>query len=184
VSEPVVAPYGTGEQIIIQLPGLRDITRAKNIIGKTAILELKLVEAGPAADQASLLTPYNGQVPPETRSRPGLDVGRSTRPMRSIWSARRPRSPGAICECEADPRRGQPARGGVHAQHEGVSKFSRVTAANVGRSLAIVLDNRVQSAPRIEGAIPSAEARITGRFTMPEATDLALVLRSGALPAA
>ena len=56
VSEPTVAPYGsTDNQILVQLPGLSDITRAKNIIGQTAMLELKLVEAGPAADQATLL---------------------------------------------------------------------------------------------------------------------------------
>jgi preprotein translocase subunit SecD len=66
---------------------------------------------------------------------------------------------------------------------EGVSKFSVVTRENIGKLLAIVLDNQVQSAPVIETAIPSAEARITGRFTQQEVTDLALVLRSGALPA-
>jgi preprotein translocase subunit SecD len=66
---------------------------------------------------------------------------------------------------------------------EGVTKFSRVTAANVGRSLAIILDDRVVSAPTIEGPISQPEARITGRFTAQEAADLALVLRSGALPA-
>jgi preprotein translocase subunit SecD len=65
----------------------------------------------------------------------------------------------------------------------GVTKFSSVTAANVGRQLAIVLDGKVVSAPVIEGPIPSADARINGRFTQQEASDLALVLRSGALPA-
>jgi preprotein translocase subunit SecD len=66
---------------------------------------------------------------------------------------------------------------------EGVAKFSRVTAANVGRQLAIVLDNQVVSAPTIEGPISQPDARITGQFTLQEAQDLALVLRSGALPA-
>ena len=58
-----------------------------------------------------------------------------------------------------------------------------MTAANVGRSLAIVLDNKVRSAPRIEGPIPSTEARITGSFTNEEVSELSLILRSGALPA-
>jgi preprotein translocase subunit SecD len=64
-----------------------------------------------------------------------------------------------------------------------VAKFSRATAANVGRQMAIVLDGQVQSAPVIEGAITGAEARITGRFTQQEVQDLSLILRSGALPA-
>ena len=183
VSEPVVAPYGTGEQIIIQLPGLRDIARAKNIIGKTAILELKLVEAGPAADQASLLTPSNGQVPPDMEVLQGSSsAGDATNAFYLV------RKTAAITG--RDLRNAKQTLDEVNLpavsftlNTEGVAKFSRVTAANVGRQLAIVLDNHIQSAPRIEGAIAQAEARITGRFTMQEATDLALVLRSGALPA-
>jgi preprotein translocase subunit SecD len=66
---------------------------------------------------------------------------------------------------------------------EGVAKFGPATRANVGRYLAIVLDSQVVSAPRIESAIERPDARITGRFTAQEASDLALVLRSGALPA-
>src|SRR5262249_27750021 len=67
---------------------------------------------------------------------------------------------------------------------QGSAKFGAVTSANIGRYLAIVLDNRVQSAPRIDGAITTADAQIFGRFTNDEASDLALVLKSGALPAA
>jgi preprotein translocase subunit SecD len=66
---------------------------------------------------------------------------------------------------------------------EGVAKFSRATSENVGRRLAIVLDGQVMSAPTIESAITTADARITGRFTQQEVADLALILRSGALPA-
>src|SRR5690606_3628842 len=66
---------------------------------------------------------------------------------------------------------------------EVVAKFSRVTAANVGRRLAIILDGVVQSAPVIESAISSADARITGSFSQQEVMDLSLILRSGALPA-
>ncbi len=76
----------------------------------------------------------------------------------------------------------QPAVG-FTLNNGGVAKFSAVTSANVGRILAIILDNRVVSTPQIEGAITTADARITGRFTQQEANDLALVLRSGALPA-
>ena len=76
----------------------------------------------------------------------------------------------------------QPAVG-FTLNNGGVAKFSQVTGANVGRILAIILDSRVVSTPRIESAINTADARITGRFTVQEANDLALVLRSGALPA-
>jgi len=76
----------------------------------------------------------------------------------------------------------QPAVG-FTLNSQGTTKFAAVTTANVGRSLAIILDNRVQSAPRIDGPITTADAQITGRFTQEEANDLALVLKSGALPA-
>ncbi len=72
---------------------------------------------------------------------------------------------------------------GLRFNAEGAKVFGEVTAANVGRRLAIVLDGKVQSAPRIQEAIPGGEAVITGRFTPQEAADLALVLRVGALPA-
>ncbi len=62
VSEPVVAPYGTtNDQIVIQLPGVSDVNRAKNIIGNQALLEIKLVEGGPASDEQTLLTSHRGQ---------------------------------------------------------------------------------------------------------------------------
>jgi len=77
---------------------------------------------------------------------------------------------------------GQPAVG-FSLKSDGVTKFSRVTTANVGRYLAIILDNRVVSAPVIEGPITQADAQITGTFSQQEVADLSLVLRSGALPA-
>jgi preprotein translocase subunit SecD len=184
VSEPVVAPYGTsGEQIIVQLPGLRDIGRAKEIIRNTALLELKLVVAGPASDQATLLQPYNGQVPADMEVVQGVssagDATRVSYLVRKIAAVtgRDLRNARATVD-----EYNQPAVS-FTLNNDGVSKFSRVTAENVGKQLAIVLDHQVQSAPVIEGAIPSAEARITGRFTQQEVSDLSLVLRSGALPA-
>ncbi len=177
VAEPTISRYGqTNDAIMVQLPGVTDVDRAKEIIRNTALLELKLVEAGPAPSREALLQPHNGQVPE------GMDV-----------------VPGAASEfylvrkvaavTGADLRGAQPTidennRPAVRflLTTDGARKFGRVTGENVGRLLAIILDGRVQSAPRIEGRITD-EGRITGSFTREEVADLSLVLRSGALPA-
>jgi preprotein translocase subunit SecD len=184
VSEPVVALYGsTGDQIIVDLPGVSNTARAKDIIGKTALLALHLVESGPMPDQASLLTAHNGQVPPDM-----LVVGGSASQSDPTVSYFLVRKVPAVTGKQLRTARQVPDEFGQPAvsftlNSEGVSMFSRVTAANVGRQLAIVLDNRVVSAPSIEGPINQPDARIQGRFSPQEADDLALVLRSGALPA-
>jgi preprotein translocase subunit SecD len=181
VSEPTVAPYGSTEnQILVQLPGLSDINRAKNIIGQTAVLELTLVEAGPAADQASLLQGTGGQVPPDLEV-----VGGAAPGMGAAYYLVR-KVPAVTGRDLRNARQtldefNKPAVS-FSLNSEGAVKFGRVTGENVGRYLAIVLDNQVMSAPRVEGQI-EREGRITGTFTPQEANDLALVLRSGALPA-
>ncbi len=184
VSEPVVARYGsTGDQIVVELPGVSNTARAKDIIGQTALLALHLVDAGPMPDQAALLANHQGQVPPDM-----LVVGGSvsqTDPTTSYFLVRKvPAVTGKNLRTarQVPDEFNQPAVS-FTLNSEGVAKFSQVTAANVGKQLAIVLDNRVVSAPVIEGAINQADARIQGRFTPQEAEDLALVLRSGALPA-
>jgi preprotein translocase subunit SecD len=184
VSEPIVAPYGTSEdQILVQLPGVTDVARAKNIIGQTAQLELKLVEGGPAPDQATLLQPHNGRAPDDLEVVSGLS-GTPGAAVEHYLVRRIPAITGRDLR-NARPTLDEYNKPAVSftLNNEGVAKFSTVTAANVGRFLAIVLDKRVVSAPRIESAISQAEARITGTFTQEEAADLALVLRSGALPA-
>src|SRR5687768_3702914 len=78
VSEPVVAPSGTAQdRILVQLPGVTDIARAKNIIGSRTLLEIKLVEAGPASESATLLAPYGGKLPPDMQVLKGAAVDRS-----------------------------------------------------------------------------------------------------------
>ena len=161
--------------------GLSDIDRAKNIIGQTAVLELTLVEAGPAADQATLLQAVNGQVPPDLEivggAAPGMGGG--VLPGSEGAGGHRPRP----SQRASDARRVQHAGRQLLAEQRGRREVRprrrRTTSAG---SLAIVLDNQVMSAPRIDGPI-EREGRITGTFTPQEASDLALVLRSGALPA-
>ena len=184
VSEPIVQPYGrTGDQIIVELPGVSNTARAKEIISNTALLSLHLVEDGPVPDQPTLLQKYQGKVPDDM-----IVVAGSTSRNDPTVGYYLLRKVAAITG--RDLRTAKPTIDEVNApavsftlNSEGVAKFSRVTGANVGRYLAIVLDNRVVSSPRIESAINQAEARITGRFTQQEAADLSLVLRSGALPA-
>jgi preprotein translocase subunit SecD len=185
VSEPVVAPYGiTGDQIVVQLPGVTDVARAKDIIGKTALLELKLVESGPLSDQQALLQPHGGRVPEDMELVPGLSTTPGdTTPVYYLLRK-------APVVTGRELRNARPSSDEYNQpavlftlDSAGASKFAKATAANVGRYLAIVLDNRVESAPVIQSAIPSGEARITGSFTQQEVTDLALILRSGALPA-
>ena len=185
VSEPVVAPYGAGgDQIVVQLPGVTEIDRAKSIIRSTAILELKLVEAGWAPDEATLLQSFNGVVPQDMEVVPG-STGVSDDLSRVYYLVRRV---AAVTGTDLRNARqtidefNQPAVS-FTLNSEGVSKFTRVTGANVGRQLAVILDNFVHTAPVIESRIAQAEARITGNFTQQEAADLSLILRSGALPA-
>jgi preprotein translocase subunit SecD len=185
VSEPVVATYGkNGDQIVVELPGFSDIGRAKSIISNTAVLELKLVEAGPMSDQAALLQPYGGKVPDDMEVLPGGPSGAGD-PSQVYYLVKRVaaiRGTDLRGARQSTDEIGKPAVA-FTLNSQGIAKFTAVTGANIGRQLAIVLDKRVMSAPVIEGRIDKAEARITGSFTPQEADDLALILRSGALPA-
>ena len=185
VSEPVVAPYGTtNDQIVIQLPGVSDVNRAKNIIGNQALLEIKLVEGGPASDEQTLLTSHEGKVPEGMEVVPGVSGARGDA-TRVFYLVKK-----VAAITGRDLRNAKPTLDEYNTpavsftlNNEGVAKFTRVTGDNVGRQLAIILDGLVQSAPVIESRISQAEARITGTFSQQEAADLSLILRSGALPA-
>ncbi len=184
VTEPSIAQQGTsGDQILVQLPGVTDVDRAKEIIRSTGLLELKIVEQGPTATRESLLV--NGQEPPGMEVVPGVsgvpgDVASGT----VYYLLRKVAAVSGKDLRNARPtidENNQPAVS-FTLNSDGGRRFGTVTGENIGRSLAIVLDGRVQSAPRIDGRI-TTEGRITGSFTQQEVQDLSLVLRSGALPA-
>jgi preprotein translocase subunit SecD len=183
VAEPVVAPYGTsGDQILVQLPGMQDVNRAKSIVRQTARLEIKLVETGPSPDDKTLLSSRNGVVPEDMEVIYGSSQsGLSTRDAYLV------RKTATIAGTDLRTARptvdefNQPAVS-FTLSRDGVAKFSKATGENVGRLLAIILDDVVVSAPSIKERIATADARITG-VSRQEADDLALVLRSGALPA-
>jgi preprotein translocase subunit SecD len=184
VTEPIVAPYGsTGDQIVIELPGVTNVDEAKSLIRNTAQLEIKLVE-GEAGDEATLLASHGGKVPDDMMIVPGSSgvKGDTTKVLYLV------RKVAAITG--RDLRNAKPTIDETNLpavaftlNSDGVTKFSKVTGENVGRQLAIILDGAVQSAPRIESKISQPEARITGGFTQQEAQTLSLILRSGALPA-
>jgi preprotein translocase subunit SecD len=182
VAEPNISRYGqSNDQIMVELPGVTEVARAKEIIGKTAFLELKIVEAGPAPTQEALLQAHGGQVPPEFQvvsGAAGGAVGTEFYLVRKIAAVTGADLRGASPTIDENNR---PAVRFL-LTGDGARKFGKVTGENINRLLAIILDDRVQSAPRIEGRITD-EGRITGSFTTQEVTDLSLVLRSGALPA-
>jgi preprotein translocase subunit SecD len=181
VSEPNVTKQGK-DQIAIQLPGVKNPEAAAKVIGSTAQLGMYDLEVNLAPPSIA-----SGSQPVATASLYSLLAGQQALVKgedSDAWylfdKAKRLRAgPTQSKQNEFN----QPAVS-FTLNGEGVTKFSRVTGANVGRFLAIILDDRVVSAPRIDGPINQPEARITGRFTPQEADDLALVLRSGALPAA
>jgi preprotein translocase subunit SecD len=185
VVEPVVARHGGAGayQLLVQLPGVTEIARAKEIIRSTALLELKLVQQGPSATKEGLLQATGGLVPPAAEVVPGIEVtdGRADTvyyllQRAAVITGRDLRNAKPTLD-----EYNQPAVG-FSLNPEGARKFGKATGENVGRNLAIVLDNQVRSAPRIDSRITD-EGRISGGFTQQEAQDLSLVLRSGALPA-
>jgi preprotein translocase subunit SecD len=181
VAEPVISPQGANnDQILVQLPGVKDPEQAKRIIQKTAQLELKLVE-DVSSDRESLLSKYGGKVPENMV----LVQGQGSEPGRpDFFLVRR--------EAVITGRDLKNARTGVDDNNQpdvnftltpaGAIKFKDATGKNIGRSLAIVLDGRVESAPEIRSQI-GAEGQITGNYSMQEADELSKVLRAGALPA-
>jgi preprotein translocase subunit SecD len=182
VTEPSIAQQGSnGDQILVQLPGVSDVERAKSIIQSTGRLELKLVEQGGSPTKESLLV--NGQVPS------GMEIvpGASGAPGDSGTVYYVVRAAAAVTGRDLRTARptldenNQPAVS-FTLSSDGSRRFAKITGENIGRQLAIVLDGRVQSAPRIDGRI-TTDGRITGGFTQQEAADLALILRSGSLSA-
>jgi preprotein translocase subunit SecD len=183
VAEPSIARQANGEEILIQLPGVTDIAHAKEIIGKTAQLEFKLVEAGPSSSKEDLLKQFNGQLPNDMEIIPGSSERGGG--GQAVFYVVRKLAPVTGQDLRvARPGLDENNQPAVHFElkPQGAQKFGKLSGDNLGRYLAIVLDNRVVSAPRLEGRITD-QGRISGGFTAETANDLALTLRSGALPA-
>jgi preprotein translocase subunit SecD len=187
VAEPIVAPYSVGgDQILVQLPGVSDVARAKEIIRSTALLELKLVQEGPSTSREALLQARSGVVPSNMEVISGASdiLNPGGAPETVYYLVRQ-----VAAVTGRDLRTARPSLDEFNQpavsfslNRDGARKFGDVTGQNVGSNLAIILDGLVQTAPQIQSRITD-EGRISGNFTQQEASDLALVLRSGALPA-
>jgi preprotein translocase subunit SecD len=181
VSEPDIRRQGDN-RILIQLPGVQDPQRAKSLIGKTALLEFKLVDEDNDLNAALKGTPPRGSEvlyqtvknadTGATTQRPYLLKSRTLLTGASLTDAR----------VQIDSRYNEPYVS-ITFDTKGGRTFEKITGENVKKRLAIVLDNKVYSAPVIQEKISGGQARITGNFTTEEANDLAIALRAGALPA-
>jgi preprotein translocase subunit SecD len=180
VTEPSISQQGqSGDQILVQLPGVTDVERAKSVIQSTGLLELKIVEQGPSPTKEALLrnsvVPQGMEIVPGVSGAPG-DAGTVYYLVRK-----------AAVVSGRDLRNARPTTDENNLPEvaftltaDGGRKFGRATGDNIGRSLAIILDGRVVSAARIENRIAD-EGRIHGSFTVDDAQNISLILRSGAL---
>jgi preprotein translocase subunit SecD len=182
VSEPIIQRQGQ-EDILIQLPGIQDPERAKEIIGKTALLEFKLVDDTASIEDAIRIGPPLGRQVLYGHAGKG-EGGIGAEKTAHVVESRTLMTGEYITDARVRP--GAQLQGPyveLILNPSGARLFEQITAANVKRRLAIVLDNRVYSAPVIQERIGGGRASITGSFTIEEARDLAIILRAGALPA-
>jgi preprotein translocase subunit SecD len=182
VAEPTITRQGQ-DRILIQLPGVQDPERAKALIGKTALLEFKLLDERTSVEDA-----LQGRLPDtsEVVSQRRVDKESKTERKVPFVVQKRTLLTGAElnrAEVQADPNSPGNWQVAIEFNAVGTRIFGELTEQNVGKHLAIILDGNLYSAPRINERIPGGRAVVTGQFTVNEARDLAIVLRAGALPA-
>jgi len=186
VTEPTIQRRGatTSDQILIQIPGVKDPAHVEDIIQSTALLELKIVDGtGSFPSEAAARASYGGSLPADLDVLPSVEHSADGSPLFYVVH-----KSGGIsgrdlknAYVSRDPNNGRPAIS-FSLNSDGAKKFGSITERNIGKLLAIILDNRVQSAPVLHDRITD-QGQITGSFTQKDADDLALKLRSGALPA-
>jgi preprotein translocase subunit SecD len=186
VSEPIIEEHGLGQyQILVQLPGVDDPARVKEIMQSTAMLEIRQSFGGPYSSEQDALQQHGGVLPPDTVLLPGHSVGTRVSETGQAWYL----ISRASAVTGRDLRNAEPSRDengmpsvAFNLTGEGGRRFSTFTGAHVGDYLAVVLDGKVQEVAVIKDQIRD-NGVINGRFTEQEAKDLAMILRSGALPA-
>ncbi|MGH9482223.1 MAG: protein translocase subunit SecD [Terriglobales bacterium] len=187
VTEPTVQAHGLGAyEILVQLPGITDPDRVRQVIQETAQLQFRLGKAGPFSSEAAARAQYGGVLPQDSEILQGKNIGgASAAPGGSDYYVVSRSS----VVYGTDLRDSQPATDNNGQLNVGFTlttdagrRFGAFTAAHIGQPLAVVLDNQVQEYATIQARIED-EGRITGQFSQQQASDLALVLRSGALPA-
>jgi len=173
--EPSIQRQGV-DRILVQVPGLQDPSRLKELLGKTAKMTFRLVDTNVPVDQA-----LQGRVPPDDEILKGTKA-ENNQPY--VIEKRIMVSGEDLVDAQPgfDQRNGEPIVT-FRFNNNGARRFARVTQENVGRPFAIVLDNEVISAPVIREPILGGSGQISGNFNVQQANDLAILLRAGALPA-
>jgi preprotein translocase subunit SecD len=170
--EPSIQREGL-DRILVQVPGLQDPTRLKEILGKTAKLDFRMVDQTMSVEQAIASHP-----PADSEVLDGQKGEKYLIEKRVLVSG------GDLIDAQPsfDQRTNEPVVT-FRFNSSGARKFAEATQQNVGKPFAIVLDNQVVSAPVIQEPILGGSGQITGNFTVQQANDLAILLRAGALPA-
>jgi preprotein translocase subunit SecD len=184
VSEPIIEEHGLGNhQILVQLPGVDDPARVKEIMQSTAMLEIRQSLGGPYPSQEAALQDHSGVLPEDSvlmqgHSRPGSDE--------QAWYlvSRVPAVSGKDLR-DAQPSRDEMGLPSVSftLTNEGGQRFYSFTSSHIGDSLAVVLDNKVQEVANIKGSIRDRGEISGGSMNDQQSKDLSMILRSGALPA-
>lgn len=181
VSEPDIRKQGKN-RILIQLPGIKDTRNAKDLIGKTATLNFRLVDEDHSVQKALDSNPPPGsEILYEVKK--NQSTGNETK-IPYLIKKRVLLSGESLTDARVlfDSMENEPYVA-IELDSKGAKRFAKITEDNIGKKLAIVLDNTVYSAPVIQVKIPGGRAQITGNFNMEEARILAIALRAGALPA-
>jgi preprotein translocase subunit SecD len=172
--EPLIQRQGI-DRVLVQVPGFQDPERLKEIIGKTAKMDFRMVDTSISPEQAQ-----QGRLPAESELLP------SAQPPQTSYVVKKQVlvSGGELTDAQAgfDQRTGEPVVN-FKFNTTGARKFAQATSENVGLPFAIILDNKVISAPNIREPITGGQGQISGNFTVEGANDLAILLRAGALPA-
>jgi len=172
--EPLIQRQGM-DRVLVQVPGLQDPTRLKEILGKTAKMDFRMVDTTVSPEQA-----LQGRVPSDS------EVLKGTEPPHVPYVVKKQVLVSGADLTDAQPgfdqRTGQPIVS-FRFNGTGARKFAQATTENVKQPFAIVLDNEVISAPVIQEPITGGSGQISGNFTVQQANDLAILLRAGALPA-
>ena len=183
VAEPIVARYGARDQILVQLPGVSDVRRAKEIIRSTARLELRLVDQGPFPNREAALQAFNNVLPPDDELLPGKSEGSGGTAGAVYYAVKKVSAVAGNDLRNAQQSLDEFNRPAVHftLKQDAAVRFGSFTEANIGRPMAIILDGRVMSVATIQGRITDS-GQITG-ITREEMLDQVITLKSGALPA-
>ena len=186
VSEPTIEEHGLGQyQILVQLPGVDDFGRVKDIMQSTAMLEIKQSLGGPYPSEQAALQEKGGVIPSDSLLLPGHSMPGAESEGPAWYLVSRVSAVSGKDLRDAQPNTDQNGQPSVSFSltGEGGQRFYSFTSAHVGDSLAVVLDNKVQEVANIKEPIRDQGSISGGRMTEQQAKDLSMILRSGALPA-